>query len=952
MGKLYNIPFGPYFLESLVRGVLNQFDHSPLLLSQTQILLPTRRTCAELKECFYKIQKGKPFLLPQILPLGELGSESHPDLYPDLLPQGDIKVIPPLIRQGLMLQLVEKFQKGLPKALALQLAKDLLALIDQSQIEQVPLARLHTIVPEMYASHWQITLDFLKILFEVWPQILEEKNYIERYAHHWEATHHLIEYWKNSPPSTPIIAAGSTGTMPATRLLLKTILSLENGQVVLPGFDETISLDVEVESTHPQFSLRRLKQDLDAEISPWPDAEIPDLKAHARSLLFRKMMGSPTFPITSEALENLKLIECKTLSEEALTIAVILREVLAHPTKTALVLTADKDLEDRILLELERWGISCGTTQNLRTDPTGCLVSLIGAIAQETLDPIHLLAVLKHPYLDFEIDVAELEKNVFRTLKRDWRWEDVDVIPAKARIHKTSTSASGSFPKQSLDLPSFRNDILSPLQSHHNSILPLETWLMHLKKTLHNLVPDLEKDPRFAGLVRFLENLGESASGFAPQSYTGFFDLLDQLMNDHNLNRTHEGHPRVEVLTVLGARFIKRDLMILAGLNEGSWPPEIHEDPWLSRPMRAAMDFPSPERRIGLSAHDFGSAFSAQEVILTRSLRKNGTPTVPSRFLTRLEVTLKGMDLTLPQDQMYQNWAHQLNVRSTEPPFEFKAPTPPLAARPHTFYVTHVETLRRDPYAYFAKHILKLRPLDPLNFAPRPTDRGNLFHKILERVFTSHVNFLHNEAWDEIQRIASEEFDQLSLDPPIRRFWWNRFLRFGAWFLKTERTLRTQYPTLKTYVEVTGEIQLRTSHQTYSLKAKADRLDLYPDGTVNIIDYKTGSPPFAEDIQLGYAPQLPLEGAILQNGGFAMLGPRKPESLSFWWLKGTGQGGEIRTIQGDASLLSEEAQAGFLNLLTLYENPQQGYIPEPLAEKGLNYNDYAGVSRIQEWRRA
>lgn len=931
MGKLYSIPFGEYFLESLAHGVLEQFGHDPLQLSQVQILLPTRRTCHEIKECFYKLQKGKPLILPRISPLGELGSEPNPELYPDLPPPVDLKVIPPLIRQGLMLQLVEKFQRDslkgeLPKALSLQLTKDLLALIDQSQIEQVPLERLHSIVPEMYASHWQITIDFLKILFEAWPQILKENHYIERYAQHWNSTQNLIQHWKDSPPQTPIIAAGSTGTMPATRLLLKSILSLDLGQVVLPGYDSEIPQDTEVESTHPQYSLRRLVHELDQDILPWMSAKSSSEPAKARAELFRKMVGLKNLPTHPKALENLKLIECKTLSEEALTIAVILREVLEHPTKAALVLTADKDLEDRILLELERWGISFGSSHNLRVDPSGSLISLIGEISKDQFDPISILAFLKHPYLTHEIDVAQLEKKVFRTLRREWGW---DLVGSLAALH----------------------DKLKPLLQNQSSTLKVEEWIAHLKTVLDNLIPGHEEDLRFETLHDFLENFEDSASGFAPQTYAGFFELLNQLMNDHSLHQKEEGHPRVEVLTVLGARFVKRDLMILAGLNEGSWPPEIHEDPWLSRPMRAAMDFPSPERRIGLSAHDFGHAFSSPEVILTRSLRKNGTPTVPSRFLSRLEVTLKGDGFEIPKDTTYQSWAASLNLQK-ETPHEFRAPTPPLSARPHEFYVTHVETLRRDPYAYYAKHILKLRPLDPINFPPRPSDRGNLFHKILERVFVSEINFLGDSAWDEIQEIAREEFDGLPLGPPVRRFWWGRFLRFGKWFLKTERDLRSQYPNLKTYVEVEGEITLQTETQTYTLKAKADRLDLYPDGTVSIIDYKTGVPPSAEDVKLGYAPQLPLEGVILTQGGFQKLGARDLKSLAFWHLKGTGAGGEIKEIKGDASLLSQDTKAGFLNLLTLYEDPNQGYGPEPLAEKGLNYNDYEGVSRIKEWRRA
>ncbi|MEB3701371.1 Double-strand break repair protein AddB [Candidatus Bealeia paramacronuclearis] len=945
MGKLYNIPLGHHFLKTLARGVLEEFSCDPLALSQVQILLPTRRACQEIKNCFYEIQSGKALLLPRISPLGEVGSEPNPLLYPDLPSPGDLRVIPPLMRQGLLLQLVERFQKEslkgvLPKSLSLKLTQDLISLIDQSQIERVPLERLHDIVPETYASHWQITLDFLKILFESWPQILRENHYIEPYAHHWESTDHLVRFWASNPPAFPIIAAGSTGTMPATRLLLKSILSFEKGRVVLPAYDNELDPEVQVENTHPQVSLRRLTQELDQEILLWPWLEALDPLTEARATLFRKMVNPKNNASSFQndnlnALQNLNLVECKTLSEEALTIAVILREVLEDPEKAAVVITADQELELRIRAELERWGIELPLSKMLRTEPEGILVNLIGAISNDHFDPIDLLGFLKHPHVRCEGDITALEKNVFRTIQRDWTWEMLlQVQDDKGEI-----------------FPRALTEILSPLLNSQKEIHPLQRWTQKLKSVLEKIAPEFEESTDFQRLSFFLNQLEAASSGFSNLSMKDYFEILDELMGRQSHQEKGEGPARIQILGVLEARFTKCELMILAGLNEGSWPPEIHEDPWLSRPMRASMEFPSPERRIGLSAHDFGSAFSSPQVILTRSLRKGGTPTVPSRFLNRLEVTLKGEELRMPRDEFYKTLAQELDSSHTAIPLEAGAPTPPLAARPTQFYVTHVEMLRRDPYAYYARHILKLRPFDPINYPPRAADRGNLFHKILETIFTSSLDLLDMGAWDHIQNLAKGEFDKISLDSTTRLFWWNRFLRFGVWFLKTERELRTHYPELRTHVEAEGSITFKTPLRSYTLKAKADRLDLYPEGRVAVIDYKTGVPPTSQDVELGFAPQLPLEAAILQEGGFETLGVREPLSLAFWWLKNTGAGGEIKHIKEDAPLLAIQAFDGFFNLLEFYEDPNQGYAAEPLPEKALQYNDYEGVSRAKEWRR-
>ena len=93
---------------------------------------------------------------------------------------------------------------------------------------------------------------------------------------------------------------------------------------------------------------------------------------------------------------------------------------------------------------------------------------------------------------------------------------------------------------------------------------------------------------------------------------------------------------RVRIYGPLEARLQNVDRVVLGGLVEGIWPPETRSDPWLSRPMRRELGLDLPERRIGLSAHDFAQALGAPEVILTRAAKLAGAPTVASRFVQRL----------------------------------------------------------------------------------------------------------------------------------------------------------------------------------------------------------------------------------------------------------------------------------------------------------------------------
>src|SRR5690606_20009946 len=135
--------------------------------------------------------------------------------------------------------------------------------------------------------------------------------------------------------------------------------------------------------------------------------------------------------------------------------------------------------------------------------------------------------------------------------------------------------------------------------------------------------------------ANFIRELIESAPAFGellPESYSYFFD---ELLSARVVRPRFGLHPRLFIWGPLEARLQHADRMILGGLNEGTWPGEANIDPWVNRPMRAAMGLEPPERRIGLSAHDFAEGASAEEAVLSRALKVEGAPAVASRWWLR-----------------------------------------------------------------------------------------------------------------------------------------------------------------------------------------------------------------------------------------------------------------------------------------------------------------------------
>jgi ATP-dependent helicase/nuclease subunit B len=410
---------------------------------------------------------------------------------------------------------------------------------------------------------------------------------------------------------------------------------------------------------------------------------------------------------------------------------------------------------------------------------------------------------------------------------------------------------------------------------------------------------------------------------------------------------------RVRIYGPLEARLTTVDRVVIGGLVEGVWPPDPRSDPWLNRPMRHALGLDLPERRIGLSAHDFAQLTGAAEVFLTRAAKVAGTPTVASRFLQRLAAVAGDAvwQAAVKRGDRYRALGRSLDEPKAAPrPVTCPEPRPPRAARPTRLSVTEIEHWLRDPYTIYAKHILKLPQLDQVDEPPGAADRGTAIHAAIGEFAKLYADRLPADPYGELIRIGRTHFAALEDYPEAKAFWWPRYERIAAWFVDFERQRHGKMAAA--HVEVAGELTIPLGDRTFRLTGRADRIERLADGRYAILDFKTGQVPSDTQVQIGVAPQLTLEGAMLRNGGFAGITDASLAELVYVRLKGAEPAGEERAIGFDGAspdAAADTARARLTELVTRFEDETTPYRSLVLSMWSHRYGTYDDLARVKEW---
>jgi ATP-dependent helicase/nuclease subunit B len=692
--------------------------------------------------------------------------------------------------------------------------------------------------------------------------------------------------------------------------------------------------------------------------------------------IWQKRAGDLVFEAQADAaVATMTVIEAANAEEEALAIAIALREAV-QDGKTAALVTPDRTLGRRVAAALMRWNIAVEDTGGdpLAETPAGIFARLAAQAAVGGLEPVTLLALLKHPLLRLDKSDQRRATDILeRAVLRGPRPSRGTVGLARAlkTLHKVRESLHPSDPRKDLSdgqiaeaesLVATLAAALAPLEKLGGDAIPLSELTTRHRNVLAALSQHNEEQAAFIGLdggklAAALDELATSPSATSlAVAASDYVELFTAALSGRVVRRPLRPGLRVRILGLLEARLTESDRVVLGGLVEGTWPPDSRTDAWLSRPMRLDLGLDLPERRIGLTAHDFTQLLGAREVMVTLSGKIAGAPTVPSRFIQRLAaVSGERWQQAAKRGEIYLTWARELDRPEGKPePEKRPEPRPPLAVRPKGLSVTEIEHWLRDPYTIYAKHILRLRPLDPVDAEPGAAERGTFIHAAIGEFAQTFAKSLPADPVGELITLGRKHFTEIEDYPEARAFWWPRFERIARWFANWEIERRSTIATID--AEIRGQHEIKLDKGSFRLRGIADRIELSGDGRYTIFDYKTGSARTEKQVRTGLAPQLTLEAAILRKGGF----PNIPENSSvadvaYVLVKGGEPPGDSKFIDfkdGNADHQADRALEKLTELARRFEDEDTAYRSLVHPMWATQYGDYDHLARVLEWTSA
>ncbi|WP_152452715.1 MULTISPECIES: double-strand break repair protein AddB [unclassified Roseivivax] len=966
--RLFALPPGADFPAALAAGLRARFaGHPAEAIARTELMVNTQRMKRRLELIFAEAGSG---FLPRITLVTDPADARLRARLP--------RPVPSLRRRleltGLVSGLLDQAEGLAPRAALYDLADSLAGLMDEMQIENVAPETIAALDVTDQSGHWERALQFLKIVQHYFDAAgpAPDAAALQR-----RAVEMRIADWQDNPPEHPVIVAGSTGSRGTTHALMLAVARLPQGAVILPGFDFDMPRHVWDQLTddlprkdhtqpgedHPQFRFARLLRDLGAsppDVADWGYGTAPAPARNALvSLALRPapvtdqwLTEGPGLPDLSDATREVTLLEAPDPRREAVAIAMRLRAA-AETGQSAALITPDRNLSRQVSAALDRWGIVADDSAGLpaQMSPPGRLMRQVAQLLHTPLTAETLLALLKHPLCHAGDDPTEARSAHTRAVPK------LETHIRRKGMPYPDPAQIGRWPEAEAH-PDWTAWVAETLCDKPDAATrPLSEWVATHIALSEAVVAgsaghgagalwDKEAGRELRRIMTELETEAPHGTTLGARDYA---DLFGAILSRGEVRNPDTVHPHIRIWGTIEARVMGADLMILGGLNEGTWPEMPKADPWLNRRMRADAGLTLPERRIGLSAHDFQQAVAAREVWLTRAVKSADADTVPSRWLNRVTNLMKGLperggpDALDAMRRRGTDWlaqVHALERPILSAPARRPSPKPPASARPRELRLTQVKTLIRDPYTIYARKVLRLEPLNPLMQAPDALLRGIVVHDALKaygEVMRDHgvpptaASFL-----EAIER----ELARAVPFPLARQLWQARFARIAKSFADEEQARQSRAQLAR--FEIDGAATLPALG--FTLKTRADRIDLDDRSGAHLYDYKTGKPP-GEKEQLYFDKQLLLTAAMVEMGAFREFEPRHIADARFIGLGASG--GEVSAPLEKAP--PREVWAGLERLIARYLDESQGFTARRAMFSDTDRSDFDHLSRLGEW---
>lgn len=998
--RVFTLPPAADFLAGIARTLRSEFDaeNDPDALTRLLILTPTRRAAKALGDAFAQAAGRGVALLPVIRPLGDIDVDDPP------FEPGELAGIAPAAlsgtrRQFELARLILAKETALGRSMglggALAMARPLGELLDDMANEEVSdLSPLADSMAEYLPEDRREAVEFLTILQNAWPARLAELGGMDGAARRAVVLDALAARWRKSPPDHPVLIVGSTGSIPAVRRLMQVVAGLDQGAVVLPGFDWDMDerAFARIDAAHPQWAMRDFVTALPIEpqaVRYWPGASESEAARARRRIIAEALRPADTTDewlsrlalinrengdaFLAKGLDGLALIESPDLVSEARVCALLLRETLDKPGRTGMLVTPDRGLARRVSAEMERFGV--------RVDDSGGVAlsecaagSFLLRLIDVALDPGSVIAqssLWASRYFRagqsrgaVHTALAKAEAEAWRGVRPGSGFADL-----RARLDGPYVSLHPGDREIALQVLAAEEAAIAGLVGPDR--LSAAGWAEQLVIAAEALAASPEEAGALTlwsgedgeAAAALMRDLLQESEALPDMRLDEFRSVIRDVAMRRRVPPRLGVHPRLQILGPLEARLLTADRTILAGLNEGVWPAGLSVDPWMSAGMRKAVALGAPEQRHGMAAHDFAQMAASGEVFLTRAGKADGSPTVASRWIWRLKTLVAATgaaDALTRSAGDYLRLCDQLDLPSHPPrPADAPQPRPAVSRRPRRLSITEIRTWIRDPYSIFAKHVLGLKRLDPADMDPSHRERGTALHAVLEEAYEAWpAGPLPDDAASQLVALARGHLLSAGFEPSDLVLEMPRFERAATWLVGWESGRRAAGVTIAA-LEASLEARLSGPAGEWTLRGKADRIDRQPDGRLDILDYKTGTAASAKEVEAGFDPQLPLTAALARQAGVSeSFVPSDPSALAYLLMSGNAKGGEEKRIDGrgtnkrDASELADAALDDLLKLVALFDDEATPYPSQPRAKYVNDYSDFDHLARRGEWAMA
>lgn len=942
--NLINIAPNQHFFATLSDLLSQNFGNE---IANLTILLPNHRSCREFEQTFVKKHDKNSIILPKIKAISDISFEDFFDFLPndtilemidELIDIHLISGIDYLLFLGQKIRQLDVFGYNIDANQSLIIASQLENLFDEIEKNDIDIGKLHDIDDSNLSLHRQITLDFLKSFHVQIKNSLIRDNIFFNSSYQNFIINKFIEALNRYGTKNPIIIAGSTGSLSVGKKLIQAIAAQQNCLAVIYGFDHSLAtLNAQY---HPNFLLNQLVEFLEinpASIQTYQGQN--QLCTQSRSDFIKYCMLTHdqshqwqdldsklnVIEIAQDLSDNFTLIEAKDEKEEAKLIALAL-----YDASNASVIVNNDKLATLLKYELENLGLQYNDSRNISilNSKIICFILSLLQLIENDFAAYDLLSLIKNPLFKDHANpiIFDLEKKILRQERSETGLQGI-----KTKL-KTVNDAK---------ITAFFDDLCRDLSaltqlSHHINIASYSQQLIAsveklTNQTWHSLLQTQDGQVEIFELFEKLKK-----QDFFMINSQNPLQIFRTIFSKASYYMMSDANAAIQILSPVEARLVNRDLVIIASLNEGDFP-EIESQNWLGKKIRKDLGVDKKLVKIGQNAYDFSHYLHNKKVILSRSLVKNNAVSICSPFLLKFKALCQKANIALNSGQNLKQ--QLLCMQECEQIIASRAnPKPPQHLRPKTLAITDIAKLRSDPYAIYAKKILKLKELQKIDYETGFAEFGSFIHKILEEYVKAP------QAKELFIKKAQKIFEDYFTSIQAQLTWWPKFENIFDNFIQTEE----KFSYLKNYTEIPAHIVINN----ITLRGKIDRAALNQNNAIDIYDYKTGQISSIKSVISGDDPQLTISALMIIEGliEIDMKNYDNIASINYWKLSLSNQS-DITTIckkSDELQILINAAKSGLEKLFSYFENEENGYISAPKL-KQYKKNEYHHLARIDEW---